>query len=218
MSFYYTPCLRTEAKNTTNQKDRIMEDLLIYLSYVRNHESHYNQACVQGFLYGWSLYFLECQENNVYEPTTIDAVVEYAFGIFKLGPRSLYESLFLKLESIKQTLGDAEKFVTVLFAFYENDPVQIYTAFEDDVDVDEMEEYLQSLHPQVQPPSQPPNPQPIKPSYKHLRYNKTKTNHGRRALTPIKRHKSGLRGKTLKHSRHGKEARIQIPVPQQPNS
>ncbi len=198
-----------------------MEDLLIYLSYIRNNESPYNQACVQGFLYGWSLYFLECQENNVYEPTNIDAILEYAFGIFKAGPRSLYESLFLKLEGMKQTIQDAEKFVTVLFAFYENDPVQIYTAFEDDVDVDVMETYLQSLLPQKEAnnpfQNEPPVQAPLPILPKRIRYNKTKTNHGRRALTPIKRHKSGFRGKTLKHNRNGKEARI-VPVSQQPNS
>ena len=199
-----------------------MEDLLIYLSYIRNNESQYNQACVQGFLYGWSLYFLECQENNVYEPTNMDAIVEYAFGIFKAGPRSLYESLFLKLESMKEHIQDAEKFVTVLFAFYENDPVQIYTAFEDDVDVDVMETYLQSLLPKKEAniPSQTEaetQTQVQLPLSKRIRYNKTKTNHGRRALTPIKRHKSGFRGKTLKHNRNGKEARV-IPVSQQPNS
>jgi hypothetical protein len=185
-----------------------MEDLLIYLSYVRNTESKYNQACVQGFLYGWSLYFLECQENNIFEPTNVDEILEYAFGIFQEGPRSLYESLFLKLQSIQPTLTDAEAFVTQVFRFYENDPVQVYTAFEDDVEIDIFEQYLESLR---DTPSSMPKTPPTFPL--HKRYGKTKNNHGRRAITPIKRHKSGLRGKTLKHNRNGK-AVVALSVPQ----
>ncbi len=192
-----------------------MEDFLIYLSYIRNTESKYNQACVQGFLYGWSLYFLECQENNIFEPTTVDAILEYAFGIFQEGPRSLYESLFLKLQSIQPTLTDAEAFVTQVFSFYENDPVQVYTAFEDDVEMDVFEQYLESLR--ETPSSTPIHPIPTLQLRTQKRYAKTKNNHGRRAITPIKRHKSGLRGKTLKHNRNGK-ATITLSVPQQSNS
>jgi hypothetical protein len=186
-----------------------MEDFLIYLSYIRNTESKYNQACVQGFLYGWSLYFLECQENNIFEPTTVDAILEYAFGIFQEGPRPLYESLFLKLQSIQPTLTDAEAFVTQVFSFYENDPVQVYTAFEDDVEIDVFEQYLESLRSSI-----PTHPIPTFQLRTQKRYAKTKNNHGRRAITPIKRHKSGLRGKTLKHNRNGKAAVVALSVPQ----
>lgn len=194
-----------------------MEDFLIYVSYIRNTESKYVQACVQGFLYGWSLYLLECQENNVYETTTLDVILEYAFGLFQEGPKAIYETLFQKLQALRPTITDAEDFVTTLFEFYENDPVHIYTAFEDDMELETVQTYLQSLQTSRQPstlttttpiqiPTLPQNPT-------HRRYGKTKSNHGRRAITPIKRHKSGLRGKTLKHNRNGK-AVVALSVPQ----
>ncbi len=197
-----------------------MEDFLIYLSYIRNSESKYHQACVQGFLYGWSLYLLECQENNVYEPTTVHAILEYAFGIFQEGPASIYETMFQKLQALRPAITDAEDFVTALFTFYENDPVHIYTAFEDDMELETLQTYLQSLQ-TTTPPHPPVSSVPsstIPPIQSKKRYGKTKSNHGRRAITPIKRHKSGLRGKTLKHNRNEKAAVVALSVSQQPNS